>query len=281
MTHKLYAMDTSFYNSATTYDFAARCGITKALGFDATYLTLWSDRAWQDVPLLKNVKADHDLDVAAVYVTLDISESEDYGNNARILELVQTLEGCKSIELNINAHRLEKTSDPAGDDWAVAWLEKLLAVAEKRDIQLLLYPHFYSWLERIEDGVRLCERVNHPNLGMVFTAFHWYAIDGKDLKPKLSSAAPYIRAAALSGHTRTPYARQPVTVEPLDSGELDQFFVLSVLKEIGFEGPIGIQGFSVGGDVYKRLERSVKMFRDLEARLDAQPEWAQFRAPRS
>ena len=281
MTHKLYAMDTSFYNSAATYDFAARCGITKALGFDATYLTLWSGRAWQDVPLLADVKAKYDLDVAAVYVTLDISEGEDYGNNTQILNLVETLEGCKSIELNINANRIAETSDPAGDERAIAWLNKLLAIAERRDIQLLLYPHLRSWLERIEDAVRLCEKVGHPNLGMVFTAFHWYAVDGKDLEPKLTSAAPYLCAAALSGHRRTPYARQPVTVEPIDSGELDQFYVVSILKKIGFDGPVGIQGFSVGGDVYDRLERSIKTFRELEARLEAHPEWAQFREPRT
>jgi hypothetical protein len=40
---------------------------------------------------------------------------------------------------------------------------------------------------------------------------------------------------------------------------------------------VGIQGFSVGGDVYTKLKRSITAFRDIERRLDAHPEWAQLR----
>ena len=51
----IYAMDTSFYHSLGSYTFAARCEMLRELGYDATYLTLWSDAAWADVPLLASV----------------------------------------------------------------------------------------------------------------------------------------------------------------------------------------------------------------------------------
>ena len=45
-----YPIDTGFFSSLGTYDFDVRCEIAKELGFDATYLTRWSDHAWEDVP---------------------------------------------------------------------------------------------------------------------------------------------------------------------------------------------------------------------------------------
>jgi hypothetical protein len=55
-----YAMDTGFYSRQGSYDFGARCEITKELGFDATYLTLWSEAAWADVPKLETVREKYD-----------------------------------------------------------------------------------------------------------------------------------------------------------------------------------------------------------------------------
>ena len=144
----VYAMDTNFYNSLGAYDFDARCEMLRELGYDATYLTLWSNVAWGDVPRLSTVKERYGLDVAAVYATLDITGHPDHEGNGRIVDLVATIEGCDVIELSIRSSdpNLSK-SDPTGDAAAGWWLRKLLEIAERRGKTLALYPHLNFWME--------------------------------------------------------------------------------------------------------------------------------------
>jgi sugar phosphate isomerase/epimerase len=212
----IYAMDTSFYTSLGAYDFEARCEMLKELGYDATYLTLWSDDAWADVPRLATVRERHGLEVTAVYVTLDIANEPDDPANRRILELVDTIEGCRTIELSVRSSDPElPLSDPRGDEAARRWLSVLLERAERRGTTIALYPHIRFWMERMEDAVRLCRAVDHPLLRMVFPTYHWYAADGKGLAERVAEAAPYLVLANVCGSRRYDNGSGlPATIEP-------------------------------------------------------------------
>jgi len=290
MAHSVYARDTSFYNPLGSYDFDARCEMLCDLGYNATYLTLWKgpaawrDHAWADLSRLAMVRERHGLGVAAVYAWLDIAAPDDHRENAKVLRLLETLEGCTTVELTVTCgDPAIGRSDPAGDAAATRWLRRLLPVAERRGIALALYPHINHWLERIEDAARLCAAIDHPLLRAVFYGFHWYAIDGKDLGARLQLAAPYLHLANLCGSRRRGTggggAGLPATIEPLDEGELDNFAVLGALRAVGYAGPVGVQGYSVGGDAYAKLRRSLAALRDMQRRLDAHPDWARLRAP--
>jgi sugar phosphate isomerase/epimerase len=279
MAYRVYAMDFSFYNSMGIYSFEARCEMLKEIGYDAMHLSVWHGERWRDAAKLGSVKRNYGLDVAGVYVVLDLSLGEGHPRNQGILQLLETLEGCSTVELAIqSAGSRLRPSDPAGDDAAAKWLETALAVCERRGIDLLLYPHLSFWLERHEDAVRLCRRLNHPRVGIVFCGFHWYAVDGTNLKGTLEAVAPYLKQANLSGSRRNPHGFEDVaTIEPLDEGELDNFALLGQLKKIGFQGMIGFQGWSEGGDAYSKLKRSLQAFRDMERRLEAHPHWAELK----
>lgn len=56
MTQRFYAQDTCFYSSMGTYSFEDRCEMTKAVGFDATYLSICDGRNWATVQQLNSVK---------------------------------------------------------------------------------------------------------------------------------------------------------------------------------------------------------------------------------
>ncbi len=285
MSARTYAMDTSFYHSLGVYEFDARCEMLCELGYDATYLTLWREgpsheAALRDVPRLAEVRARHGLDVAAVYVTVDIAGAGDDPGNRLIADLVRTLEGCTTVEISMRSgDPTLAVSDPAGDARARRFLEELLRLAEPRGITLALYPHIRFWLERIEDAVRLCRAIDHPLLCTIFCGYHWYALGGP-LPEQLAGAAPYLHAANLCGSRRVQgsWHGLPATIEPLDDGELDNFAVLGMLQHVGFGGRIGVQGFAAGGDVYHKLRRSLAALRDMERRLAAHPGWARLRS---
>ncbi|MDQ4138414.1 MAG: hypothetical protein M3116_06155, partial [Actinomycetota bacterium] len=63
------------------------------------------------------------------------------------------------------------------------------------------------------------------------------------------------------------------TLERLGDGELDAFDVLNQVRRVGYEGYIGLQGYSVQGDPYDNFRRSLEMLRDIERRIDAHARW--------
>jgi hypothetical protein len=116
---------------------------------------------------------------------------------------------------------------------------------------------------------------------LVFTGYHWYAVDGTNLSSQVTAAAPYLVLANLCGSRRfNNGSGLPATIEPLDEGELDNFAVLGALKDQGYDGPVDIQGYSAGGDAYTKLKRSLVAFRGMDRRLQEHPAWARLRSPR-
>lgn len=276
----VFAMDTYFYTSLGAYDFDVRCEMLAELGFDATYLTLWSTAAEADIPRLAYVKARHGLEVAGVYTTLDIT-SPSNGSESHVLKSIEALPISTqvSVALFVEAPRIAR-SDASRDDEALAWLERLLSITERGGHEILLYPHIDFWLERTEDAVRLCRKLAHPRLGLSFNGFHWYAVDGHHLTSRLTEASPYLRSANICGSRRlsSNNGTMSATIEPLDDGELDNFILLAELQRVGYQGMIGFQGYSIGGDVYGKLRRSLAAYRSMSERLIHHPHWADIRA---
>lgn len=126
--------------------------------------------------------------------------------------------------------------------------------------------------------VRLCRRLAHPRLGLSFNGYHWYAADGRHLAARLDEAAPYLRSANVCGSRRLPEGSGPMsaTIDPLNDGELDNFIVLAQLQRVGYRGWIGL-GYSIGGDVYMKLRRTLAAYHDLVKRLAQRPHWAKIR----
>jgi sugar phosphate isomerase/epimerase len=279
MRHSIFAMDTSFYHSLGSYEFDVRCEMLQELGYDATYLVLGSEEAWHDTTRLAHVKTQYGLDVAGIYVTLDITAPDDHKENRRILRLVETLEGCTNIEVSLRASDgTLRPSDPSGDEAASRWIKQLLRAAEQRSITISLYPHLSFWLERMDDAVRLCLAIGHPLLRTVFSGFHWYAVKGTDLRQDLQMAAPFLQSVNVCGSRRGMGNDGLIaSIEPLDEGELDNFVVLGLLQDLRYQGMIGVQGYSVGGDVYTKLKRSLATLRDMERRLTEHPHWPRLR----
>jgi sugar phosphate isomerase/epimerase len=273
MNWPVYAMDTGFYNRQGSYDFDARCEIAKELGFDATYLTLWSESAWADVPKLETVREKYDLDVAGIYCPIDMTAATVKQDVERVLNLIKTTNATRFIEIALLSDRLSP-SDPAGDEIALALLGPLADAASDRDITLLLYPHALCWLERTSDAARLCRAMDHPNVRAIFTAYHWYAVEaGTNLPETLDDVAPFLGAVNICGSSILPGMVMGATLERLGDGELDAFDVLNQVRRVGYEGYIGLQGYSVQGDPYENFRRSLAMLRDIERRIDEHAAW--------
>lgn len=275
MTQKYFAMDFAFFNSAGVYSFADRCEITKAAGYDAIQTVIWDGMSWEEGLALSSVKSRYGLDVSGVYTVLDLSLGEQDPRNSGLLKLIETLPEGATLEIAIkSAGSGIQRSDSRGDDRVIRWLNHALAKAELHGVQIALYIHLQFWLETHGDAIRLCEAVNHPNLGLTFSSLQWYAADGRNLGPLLRRAMPWIRRVNLSGSRQSPLGFfQAATIEPLDTGELDNFAIVATLSRLGYTGYLGYNGWHEGGDPYVKLERSLRALKDIRRRVDEHPLW--------
>lgn len=275
MKHFVFAMDTCFRNSiAGVYLYEIRCQMLVELGFDGIYVTL-SPADLKNAAKMADTKRKYGLQVTAAYGGFNIAAPKDDPKLEQVAELFQQLpDGC-DVELSLSCRdeSIERSS-PDGDGMAMEKLGTLLQIAERHDAHVCLYPHCGSWLERIEDGVRLCQKMNHPHLKVVFCGFHWYAVDGKDLAERIQEAIPYLNCVNMCGSRRGGNVAG-YTIEPLDCGEMDNFALLCLLDRNGYTGRIGFQGYSIGGDVYAHLQRSLAVFRNMEERLEKHPNWSE------
>jgi sugar phosphate isomerase/epimerase len=162
-----------------------------------------------------------------------------------------------------------KPSDPSVDTHAVKILREMSDLARDSGSQLLLYPHQGSWVERIEDSCRVADQVDRPNVGVMFNLCHWLRVDSsRDYRPLLKQALPRLWAVSINGaDVRDDQPGWERYIQPLDKGSFDVGAFLKTLKELGYQGPIGLQCYGIGGDAREHLARSMTAWRRLRANL--------------
>jgi sugar phosphate isomerase/epimerase len=276
MEHKYFAMDFAFYSSMGVYRFQDCCEISKAVGYDAMLLSIWDGRNWELAKELGTMKERFGIDAAGVYVVLNLAQRPDDPRNSGILTMMETMPLDSTVQLAIKTAAPQlRPSDPAGDDAVEAWLRQALDIAERRNLRILLYNHLSFWVEKLADAIRLCARLAHPNLGIVLCGYHWYAVEGTGLAPLVKQAMPYLKQVNLSGSRRSPLGfGQVATIEPLDTGEMDNFALVALLNRLGFDGMLGYLGWDEGGDPYIKLERSLRALKSMHERAERHPLWA-------
>lgn len=156
-------------------------------------------------------------------------------------------------------------SDPAGDAIAVPELRRLADLAAKQGLRVALYPHAGSWLERIEDAVRVARAVDRTNFGVTFNLAHCLRVgDESKIPALLAEAAPHLFLVTVNGADRNAAgASWDRLIRPLDEGDYPLASLLADLERIGYTGPVGLQGFGVKAPVTENLERSLKAWRAL------------------
>jgi sugar phosphate isomerase/epimerase len=162
-----------------------------------------------------------------------------------------------------------KPSDATADARGVEVLRGMSDLARDSGSQLLLYPHVGDWVERIEDCVRVAEKVDRPNVGVMFNLCHWLRVDSRrDYRPLLERALPRLWAVSINGaDARDDKPGWDHYIQPLDKGNFDVGGLLHTLKELGYQGPVGLQCYGIGGDARAHLARSIAAWRKLSENL--------------
>ena len=228
--------------------------LVKKLGFDGIEL-LGFENAEEKLNVLEKYK----LSVYMVYIQIDIDKEQAY--DPALHDFIKSVSN-KGVTLWLHIHSDKyKTSDPAGDELAVPIIQKLADYSQENRVNLALYPHSFFWLEKIEDSVRLTEKINRRNVGAVFNLCHFLRTDTRtELERKLIASIPFLSAVSINGADdgNTAQMDWDRLIQPLGEGSFDVLNVLRLLRDNRYNGPVGLQCYNIPGEPSVFLSKSVK-----------------------
>jgi sugar phosphate isomerase/epimerase len=150
-----------------------------------------------------------------------------------------------------------KPSAREGDARAVEIVRALADQAAPHGVRIALYPHAGFWIETADDALRVAEKVNRPNVGVTFNLCHWLKVSpGGDAKSVLKRAMPHLFVVSINGADADGKDWKTL-IQTLDRGTFDIKGFLESLRDAGYTGPIGFQGYGIGGDAYDNLRRTM------------------------
>jgi sugar phosphate isomerase/epimerase len=209
------------------------------------------------------------LKLFVIYANLDLKDGQ-LVYDPRLKEIITLCKGTDvMIWPNLTSKQF-KSSDPAGDDIAVAGLRELAGLCDASGLRIAIYPHVNMWVHRIEDALRVVKKVNRRNVGLTFNLCHALLDEAEARIPALiAEAAPHLFVATIngadSGATKNEMGR---IIQPLDRGSYDVTIVLKQLKAVGFKGPIGLQCYNLKGEPETLLPGSMAAWRKMSGVLE-------------
>jgi sugar phosphate isomerase/epimerase len=205
--------------------------------------------------ILKELDA-RDLQLFAVYAGIDIDPGER-PYDPSLVDAMKVLEGRNTILWLFAESGTQKPSVSEGDPRAVEIVQQLADTAATHTVRIALYPHQGFWLETIEDAMRVAGKVDRRNVGVTFNLCHWLRTSGGgDAEPVLQRAMPRLFAVTING-ADTGGRDWKTLIQPLDRGTFDVRGFLGTLRDAGYTGPVGFQGYGIGGDARDNLRRTM------------------------
>lgn len=248
------------WHDAKKRNFTEQAAMLKELGYPGMG-HIWLDRVEERLQTLDAAG----LRLYQITMVVDLAPDKAPYDVQRFKEVCAAIKGRNvQFDLLVNGR---KPSDPAFDDLAVSVLREMSEQARDSGAQLLLYPHLGSWIERLEDSVRVADKVDRPNVGVMFNLCHWLRVDSsRDYRPLLKLAMPRLWAVSLNGaDNRDERPGWDRYIQPLGQGDFDVAAFVRALREVGYRGPIGLQCYGIGGDTREHLAESMQAWQRLTA----------------
>jgi len=239
----------------------AQAGVLKELGYAGI-----GPSGESGIPEMLQALDAHGLKMFALYVGANLDPDQPK-YDPKLPEAIRQLKGRQTfIWLYLRSSKFQPSSSD-GDPEAVAVVREIAEMCQQSGLRVALYPHTWFYVQRVEDAVRVAEKVDRPNVGVTFNLCHWLKLDEpSSMKRLMELALPRLFLVTINGadHDADDWDR---LIQPLDRGSFDVYSFLKTLKDLGYTGPVGLQCYAVPGDKYENLKRSMDAWQTLSKRL--------------
>ncbi len=258
-------MDTAMVKDFGTLLHESDLRLLRDLGYSGVAPIASSVESWQHlirfvVPWTEQYR----LRLPAVYSWIKVRKTGflvDPGIAANVSSL---RDANTTIWLPVNSSDFQP-SDPAADEITVAAVREAADAAAEKGCSVSLYPHFGSVIQRVDDAIRVAQQCDRPNVRITFNLCHWLRTDGPNgAREMLHRAAPLTSLVTINGANRDGHS-WPELIQPLDQGTFRVRHFLDQLRQSGYRGPIGLQGYDVAKTFHiepqENLKRSMAAWR--------------------
>lgn len=265
LANPFFAMDTGTANGFAE----AKIAMLKAVGYagvDFSALAYFG-RSVEQLPEVLAAVDRHGLTLYAVYFTVEVDGRECPKEVRRAIEVLRGRTDTV-IWAALQSTRFAAGS-AEGDAAAVATVRSMAELAARAGLRIALYPHTGQYAERVADNVRIAQAVGQPNVGVTWNLCHWLKVEGgQGFLTTATLALPYLMRVTVNG------ADAPRgdlgwdrLIQPLGAGNYDVYGFVSRLRDLGYTGPIGLQGYGIKGDARENLSRSLAAWQGFQKRL--------------
>ncbi len=252
--NEFFALDTGTQD-AKHRSASVQVQMVKKLGYDGIACSL------ANAPEMIEETEGAGLKLYGVYFFANIDDGRQ-PFNPLLPKVIQTLEGSDCVLWMLIRGGKDETSDENDDEAAVELVRKIADMVAESGLKVALYPHVRFRLESTEDALRIIDKAERDNLGMVFNLYHCMKVEGAGkVEASLRAAREHILFVNINGSSNEG------SIETLDRGEYDLYGFLKALKGLDYNGPIGFQGYGIGGNAYDNLERTMRAWRKFRRRL--------------
>jgi sugar phosphate isomerase/epimerase len=214
-------------------------------------------------------KAGLKLFITYLGINIDADDpAKQYDPNLK--DAIKQLKGTDTMIWLYLTSKKHKHASEQGDGAAVKIIRDIADAAHESSLKIVLYAHVGCYSESFADILRIARKVNRRNVGISFNVCHWLKVDGDiDYRMILKKSLPYLFVVTTNGAETgdTKKMGWDKLIQTLDKGTFDNYKLLKYLKDIGYKGPIGFQGYSIKGDPKQNLANSMKAWRKINERL--------------
>jgi sugar phosphate isomerase/epimerase len=255
-----YAMDTALRRPGT--ELPEQLDLVKTLGYAGV---AWTEQSTDQVQHSLAEIEQRGLKMFTIYCAAKITPEGQLTHSPHLIELMQALRGHGTLVWLHIGGKGPAIETLTGKEPLVSELRALAETAAANGLKVAVYPHFGEWTARFGDATRLAKLVNHPAFGVTFNLCHCLAVgDEARIGELLEQARPVLFTVTINGaDSGVTSAQWKQLIQTLDKGTFDVRIVLKKLKQIGFTGPIGFQGYAIPGDARSILTPTMEAWRKL------------------
>lgn len=208
----------------------------------------------KNIPELIAAHRARGMKILGIYTGMNVADAAP-AYDPGLPEAIRQLEGTGAlIAFFVNGKAAN------GDETAVAVVRAVADLAAKSGLKVALYPHHAMHVERVEDALRLREKIARPNVGIVFNLCHWLRSgDEANMAARLRQALPHTLMVSVNGADHE--GDWDRLIQPLDRGGFDVRAFVRAVQSLGYSGPFGLQCYGIKGEPESNLTRSLKAWR--------------------
>jgi len=247
----LYAFDNGLTDVVS---FADKAALLKELGYAGI---CWSPK---DTTQMLAALDQHDLEMCSLYVPLTVDATSAIIPPEVVAE-INCLKGRKTI---VFLMIMGKSSDSI----VIPAIQHFADIAAENGLTLVLYPHFSAFTDTERECLRLARVADRPNIGVSFNLCHFLAqSDPADLEATVREMADLLKCVTINGAEGQgiPDLLNGKLIQPLGMGSFDLKRLLTVLEEIHYHGPVGLQCYNIPLPARQHLTASMQEWKKLTA----------------